>query len=250
MSGEPLRVATFNIRTARGRDGRDRWRRRRDICVAAIRGFSADVVGLQEVRPRQLADLRRAFPAATLVGEGRDQRGGGEHATVLVRAGGWQIESSETRWLSTNPNRPGSIGWDARLTRVVTLARLRRGAHRLGVANTHFDQGRLARERSAALIVEWLAEEPDRPWIVLGDLNDVPGSPALRLLAEAGYRDPLPRDAGGTEHGFTGAIDRKRIDYVLAGPGVEVSAAWISHHRPWGALPSDHWPVVADLVVE
>lgn len=247
---EQLRVATFNIRTSRTSDGRNGWRHRREACVDAIRGFSADVVGLQEVRPDQLDDLHHAFPTGTIVGAGRDTDGGGEHASVLMSPGEWTLESNETRWLSPTPTRPGSRGWDAKLARVVTLVRLRRGATCLGVANTHFDhEGRVARERSAGLIAEWLDEERDRSWVVLGDLNDVPESPPLRLLAAAGYLDALPADAGGTEHAFTGATDRTRIDYVLAGPGVRVSAAWIGHDRPGRRLPSDHWPVLADLVV-
>jgi endonuclease/exonuclease/phosphatase family metal-dependent hydrolase len=248
---EQLRVASFNIRTSRGRDGRNRWRYRRAACIAAIRAFSADIVGLQEVRPDQLDDLRRAFPEATILGVGRDTGGGGEHASVLVSPGGWTVESSETRWLSPTPTRPGSRGWDADLPRVTTLVRLRRGTARLGVANTHFDhQGSIARQRSAGLIVEWLDQERERPWVVLGDLNDQPGSPPLRVLADAGYTDSLPPRAGGTEHAFTGATDRTRIDYVLTGPGNQVSAAWISHDRPDGRLPSDHWPVLADLIVD
>jgi endonuclease/exonuclease/phosphatase family metal-dependent hydrolase len=247
---EQLRVASFNIRTSRGRDGANRWRRRRAACVAAIRGLSADVVGLQEVRPNQLSYLHRAFPDAAIVGAGRDRRGGGEHTSVLIRPEGWTVESSETRWLSPTPTRPGSRGWDAQLTRVVTLVRLRRGSTRLGVANTHFDsRGRAARLHSAAMLAEWLDQEPDRPWVVLGDLNAVPGSPPLRLLTEAGYVDALAEATGGTEHGFTGAVDRTRIDHILVGPGIDVSAAWISYDRPLGRLPSDHWPVVADLVV-
>jgi endonuclease/exonuclease/phosphatase family metal-dependent hydrolase len=85
---------------------------------------------------------------------------------------------------------------------------------------------------------------------VLGDLNAPPGSPPLRLLADAGYADALPPNAGGTEHAFTGATDRTRIDYVLTGPGVQVAAAWIGHDRPAGRLPSDHWPVLADVIVD
>jgi endonuclease/exonuclease/phosphatase family metal-dependent hydrolase len=220
------------------------------VCIAAIRGFSADIIALQEVRPDQLDDLQQAFPAAQIVGTGRDADGGGEHACVLVPRGRWTVESSETRWLSLTPTEPGSRGWDADLTRVVTLVRLRCDATRVGVANTHFDHhGTLARERSARLIAEWLDDEPDLPWVVLGDLNDVPDSLPLRLLADAGYRDALPADAGGTEHAFTGATDRTRIDYVLAGPGVQVIEGWISHDRPQARLPSDHWPVLADLSV-
>lgn len=245
-----VRVATFNVRTSRGADGWNSWWLRRKACVAAIRRLGADVLGLQEVRPDQVRYLRRALPGFAFAGRGRDADGGGEHALVLV-AGGWEVESAETRWLSPTPDVPGSVGWDAGLTRVATLVRLRRGDRVLGVANTHFDsRGPIARERSAERLTSWLAAEPDRPWLVLGDLNARPDSPPLRWLATAGFTDPLPPGAGGTEHAFTGATDRTRIDYVLAGPGIRVLDARIDHFRPHGRLPSDHWPVVADVEVD
>lgn len=246
-----IRIASFNIRTSRGRDWGDRWSRRRTSCLEAIRGFAADVVGLQEVRPDQCDDLRAAFPDASLLGDGRDTDGGGERAAVLVAPGSWTVESSETRWLAPPPSQPGSVGWDAGLARVVTLVRLHSGGIRIGVANTHFDhQGAVAREQSAALIASWLGTENDRAWIIVGDLNDQPGSAPLHTLAEAGYVDCLPPDAGGTEHAFSGATDRTRIDYVLTGPGVRTVTARIGYERPFGRLPSDHWPVVADLVID
>ncbi|WP_375485393.1 endonuclease/exonuclease/phosphatase family protein [uncultured Jatrophihabitans sp.] len=245
------RIASFNIRTSTGTDGWNRWWFRRPACVAAIRGFGADVVGLQEVRPGQLRGLRRAFSTWMVVGEGRDADGGGEHAAVLIAPDSWTVESSDTRWLSATPDRPGSRGWDAGHPRIVTLVRLRRGNTVLGVANTHFDhRGPDSRRKSAALLAGWLGAEPDRPWVITGDLNATPTSPPLTVLREAGYADTLPVDAGGTEHAFTGAQDRKRIDYVLTGPGVDVTSAWIGHERPHGRLPSDHWPVVADLSID
>jgi endonuclease/exonuclease/phosphatase family metal-dependent hydrolase len=246
-----LRVASFNIRNSRGQDGRNMWWLRRRACVAAIRELAADVVGLQEVRPIQLGYLRRRFPGAAVLGAGRDRRGGGEHASVLLPSGAWTVESSETRWLSPTPDRPGSRGWDAGHPRVVTLARLRRGDTRVGVANTHFDaQGRAAQLHSARLLASWLAAEPDQPWVIVGDLNAQPGSAPLRALTDAGYADALAGTTGGTEHGFTGAVDRTRIDHILLGPGVGLVRGWISYERPGGRLPSDHWPVVADVVVE
>lgn len=248
--GEALRVVTFNIRTSRGSDGRNRWWFRRATCVATIRAVQADVIALQEVRPDALRYLRRAFPGYAVAGRGRDRDGRGEYAAVLV-GGDWTLESHDTRWLSPTPNVPGSLGWDAGLTRIATLARLRRGSTALGIANTHFDsRGRVARSRSAELLVDWLQAEPDRPWVITGDLNANPDSGPLRTLAAAGFSDPLPLDAGGTEHGFTGRTDRKRIDFVLAGPRITATSAGIVYDRPGGRLPSDHWPVVADLVVE
>ena len=151
-----------------------------------------------------------------------------------------------------HPERAGSRGWGADLPRVVTMVRLARDdGTRLGVANTHFDHvSREARERSAAMLAEWLLLERDRPWVVLGDLNAKPHSAPLQTFAAVSYTDVLGPDAGGTEHAFTGATDRTRIDYVLVSPGIRVRSASIPHPRPGGRLPSDHWPVVADLTVE
>ncbi len=245
-----VRIATFNIRTSTGRDGRNRWWFRRPACIEAVRGFGADIVGLQEVRPGQLRGVRRGLERWTVVGDGRDAGGGGEHAAVLVAPDTWTVESTDTRWLSPTPDVAGSIGWDASHPRVATLVRLRRGDAVLGVANTHLDhRGPQARREGARLLADWLATEPDRPWVITGDLNAEPTSAPLQALREAGYTDSLPVDAGGTEHAFTGAHDRKRIDYVLTGPGVRATSAWIGHERPRGRLPSDHWPVIADLVV-
>ena len=50
------------------------------------------------------------------------------------------VESHETRWLSSEPEVPGSVGWDAHLPRIATIVRLRhRDGTAAGVANTHFD---------------------------------------------------------------------------------------------------------------
>ena len=95
-----------------------------------------------------------------------------------------------------------------------------------------------------------LRAEGGRPWAVMGDFNATVEEPALQLLLAAGHQDALghlpPRGPGaGTEHGFTGATDRRRIDYILVGRGTQVTSAQIVHARPGGRLPSDHWPVVA-----
>ena len=241
-----MRVASYNIRRGRAWDGRESWWLRRRACLEVIEGLDADVLGLQEARPMQMRSLRRAFDDTALVGTGRDADGGGEHVPVLVR--GRAVESSETRWLSETPDRPGSIGWDATLPRIATIVRFRDGEVPVGVVNTHLEaSGSVARERGAELVAEWTRAEPQRRWIVVGDLNATANSAPLRVLASAGLRDALTGLPGGTEHAFTGALDRRRIDHVLVSDGIAVVHARIDHLRPGGRLASDHWPVVADL---
>ncbi|ADB35393.1 Endonuclease/exonuclease/phosphatase [Kribbella flavida DSM 17836] len=245
-----LRVATFNIRNSSAQDGDNSWPVRREVAVAAIAALDAEVVGLQEVLPDQLADLRTAYPDWTIVGAGRDDGvAAGEHSVVMVRPGDWSVESDETRWLSADPATPGSVGWDAELTRIATLVRLRHvSGVRVGVLNTHYDHvGELAQVESSRLLDRWAAAEPDRPWVLLGDFNAEPGSPPLQVLTEAGWTDAIPAAAGGTWHDFTGATDGQRIDHILVSKPWQVVEAAVSYHRPANRLPSDHWPVAATL---
>jgi endonuclease/exonuclease/phosphatase family metal-dependent hydrolase len=240
-----LRVATFNIRNSSAPDGDDSWPVRREATVAAIEELAADVVGLQEVLPDQLDYLRERFGGWEIVGAGRDDGvSAGEHSVVMVRPGLWTVASYETRWLSPTPEVPGSVGWDADLTRIATVVQLESAGLRVGVVNTHYDHlGETARVESSRLLDRWAT--PDQPWILMGDLNAEPGSPPLKVLSAAGWTDALPTDAGGTFHDFTGEAD-ERIDHILV-KRLHVVQAAVSHHRPGGRLPSDHWPVVATL---
>ena len=240
-----LRVATFNIRNSSAPDGDDSWPVRREATAAAIEELAADVVGLQEVLPDQLDYLRERFGGWEIVGAGRDDGvSAGEHSVVMVRPGAWTVTSYETRWLSPTPERPGSVGWDADLTRIATLVQLESAGHRVGVVNTHYDHmGETARVESSRLLDQWAT--PDRPWILMGDLNAEPGSPPLKVLTAAGWTDALPAEAGGTFHDFTGEAD-ERIDHILV-KRLQVVDAAVAQHRPGGRLPSDHWPVVATL---
>ena len=243
-----LRAATFNIRNSSAPDGDNAWPVRRNATVVAIEHLAADVVGLQEVLPDQLDYLRWRFPRHEIVGVGRDDgMSAGEHSVVMIRHGDWRLERHETRWLSDDPGTPGSVGWDADLTRIATLVWLRHlNGTTIGVANTHYDHaGEMAPVESSRLLVSWTAG--DLPWIVMGDLNATPDSPSLKVLTAAGLRYAVPAEAGGSWHDFTGAVDGDRIDHILVTRSWKVVEAAISHYRPGGRLPSDHWPVVATL---
>jgi endonuclease/exonuclease/phosphatase family metal-dependent hydrolase len=116
----------------------------------------------------------------------------------------------------------------------------------IGVANTHYDHaGEVAQLQSSRLIARWIAG--GLPWIVMGDFNATPDSPALKALTSSGLRNAVPLEAGGSWHDFTGTEDGDRIDHILVTESWTVVDAAVSHHRPGGRLPSDHWPVVATL---
>lgn len=243
-----LRVATFNVRNGRAFDGLRSWPFRRRVTAAAIAGLEADLVALQEVYPCQRRSLLRHLPTYGAVGQGRSGAGRGEASPILWRRGTVRVEEHATRWYGPTPDGPGSRPDGARFPRIATLARVRVGpeGRLVQVVSTHLDaHDHDLRVAAAGQLAGWL--DPAVPLIVLGDLNATPGSAVLAPLLAAGLRSALPGEAGGTEHGWTGRIDRRRIDHVLVSDDVEVRWADVLHPRPGGRLPSDHWPVVADL---
>ena len=242
-----LRVATWNVRNGWAFDGWDSWPFRRRAARTTLTALDADVIGLQEAHGWQLRSLRRALPEHVAVGEGRDGDGRGERCAILVGPA-LRVVRHRTLWFSATPEVPGSRLPGATHPRVATLAELevRGRGDRVGVVAVHLDQRHEAnRLQSVALLLGWLVEA--LPWVVLGDLNARPGSPTLRRLDAGGLASALPEGDDGTFNGFTGRTDGPRIDHVLVRGPWEVAGAQILHSRPGGRLPSDHWPVVADL---
>jgi endonuclease/exonuclease/phosphatase family metal-dependent hydrolase len=85
---------------------------------------------------------------------------------------------------------------------------------------------------------------PDRPLILLGDLNATPGTPEIRALT-GGLADAW---AAGRcfGHTFPAPVAYRRIDYVLHSSACRASAATVVGSLA-ARTASDHLPVVADM---
>ncbi|MFG6468370.1 endonuclease/exonuclease/phosphatase family protein [Roseateles sp. BYS87W] len=257
-AGEPLKVATFNLRLNLASDGADAWPHRKAHVLAMARYHGWDILGTQEGLPDQIADLEQ-LEGFTRVGVGRDDGASrGEHAAIFVRHTRFEVKRSGTFWLSETPERP-SKGWDGRCChRIATWVELRdkqapASAGSFYVFNTHFDhEGVVARRESARLLLSrWQALAGTAPTLVIGDFNSSPGSEPVRLLEAAllNARDTTRTPPYGPEGTFQAfRIDaplpaQERIDHIFHTPGIEV--------LQWGALtdslrgrwPSDHLPV-------
>jgi len=254
-------VASYNIRyqnpedVARG----DGWETRQPQVAGLIRFHEFDVFGLQEVTAAQLQDLVTLDDYAH-VGVGReDGKEAGEYSPVFWRKSRFALLDSGTFWLSPTPDIV-SRGWDALYSRICTWVKLR--DRRTGVAfhfwNTHFDhRGAEARKNSAMLLLARMKPHLGgrEPVILLGDFNSTPDTEAYAILA-AGLGDAMKLSAAPA-YGPTGSTNGfnyngkfvHRIDHIFLGPGIKVlkhgTLTDSSDHR----FPSDHFPVVARLVL-
>ena len=248
-----LRVLTFNVRYGTADDGPDAWPERRADVLALVGEARPDVLAVQEALDFQLEELGAFLPRHVRLGRGREADGGGEHTALFVDPRRARVLEHGDFWLSDTPEVPGSVGWDAALTRACTWAQVEVDGVRVLVSNVHFDHvGKVARERSAALVA-MRPEFPGVARVLLGDLNAPEGSPPLEVLARAGFTDLWrtlhPGEAAaGTFHAFRGGTDGPRIDFVLASdPSIGWSCEVLSGVGARGRWPSDHHAVLAVL---
>lgn len=257
-----LRAMTYNIRLDLASDGANAWPHRRDMVAAVIRHEAPDLLGMQEVLLGQKRDLEQALPEYQLVGVARDDgREKGEYSPLGFRRERFELIDSGNFWLSETPTVP-SKGWDAAYPRIATWALLRdkRSRRSIRVINTHFDHvGLVARHQSAALLLRWMkGASAELPTILMGDFNSAPDGSAYQLLAAtptSGLRDS--RIASRTPaYGPPGTfnefkIDRDDpapIDHILVSGQFAVEGYSVVTQHWGGRLPSDHYPVVADLM--
>ena len=271
-----IRAMSYNVRYANRNDHHDAWYARRDGIAALVRFHRPDVVGFQEPRPGQRADLRERLPEYDVVGRGRRDDDEGEGCPVAVRSDRWAITDHDTFWLSETPAEP-SVGWDGSHPRIATWARVKpnptsRGderAHPFLLVNTHLDhQGGRAREEAARLLRRRIPElaggdgndSERRPVVLVGDFNCTADSAPHRVLTspDDDRSGSQLRDAAATadvRHGpttsitdFSELIAGRRIDHVLVSHDVDVEAfATLADRDERGRFPSDHLPVLARL---
>jgi endonuclease/exonuclease/phosphatase family metal-dependent hydrolase len=230
-------------------DGWHSWPFRRRATASAVRDLGADVVGLQEVYGFQRRWLMRQLPDDDSYGLGRNDGRRGESCPVLIKRASARLLDANTRWYGEESSRPGTRLPDSGFPRVATIIRLQLALEtdaEIVIVNTHLDEANAAnRVRSLEQLLEWL--DLDVPHVVMGDLNAPAGDEALTRLEGAGLRSALPVGAGGTTHNFTGRLDGPQIDHIFVTEHWDVVAARIVNDITARPLPSDHWPIVADL---
>ncbi|MEZ4705811.1 MAG: endonuclease/exonuclease/phosphatase family protein [Caldilineaceae bacterium] len=268
-----FRILSYNIRYNNPKDGENAWPHRRPRVIELLNRHQPDLLGLQEVRKEQLDELAAGLPEFGWVGVGRDDgQEAGEFAAIFYRRGRLRVVASGSIWLSETPTVAGSIGWDASLPRIATWAEFVdvRNAGHFRHVNTHFDhRGMTAQVESARLLRRFLAEQtPVLPAIVTGDFNCVEASPpyaALTAFADSATaplhdamhvsQTPHEGPVGTFNDDFADPLHDK-IDYVFvwqpqtgAGGAVQVRRHAILADQQNGRYPSDHLPILAEVLV-
>ena len=143
---------------------------------------------MQEVTKVQLDDLTDRLPDYHLIGVGRrDGKYGGEHCPIFFKKSKFILLAHGTQWLSENPKKIRSIGWDAALPRIFTWGKFKNNSNNqtFYFFNTHFDhKGDTERTKSSCLLIDKINELTDEssPVIITGDFNYTSNSEDYNII--------------------------------------------------------------------
>lgn len=263
IQSQELNVMTFNIRYNTKNDSLNAWPYRKDKAASQVLFHNVHILGVQEALHDQVMDLGQSLIKYKYTGVGRDDgKTKGEYSAIFYDTTRLKLIESSTFWLSLTPEVPGSKGWDANITRIVTWAKFREIKNKkiFYVFNTHFDHiGTEARRESAKLLkqkVKLIAG--NIPVIITGDFNAKPSDEPIKVLTDVNDTDRFT-DAKtistsphyGPEGTFNGFASKERdnepIDFVfIKGKWKVLQHATLS--QTWaGRFSSDHFPVFAKL---
>ena len=261
MQSQELNVMTFNIRYNTKNDSLNAWPYRKDNAASQVLFHNVHILGVQEALHEQMMDMGQSLSRFKFTGVGRDDgKTKGEYSAIFYDTTRLTLAESKTFWLSLTPEVPGSRGWDANITRIVTWARFRdtRTKKLFFVFNTHFDHiGQEARRESAKLLKRKVKEiAGNNPVIIMGDFNAKPSEEPIRVLVNDPdkFTDSKALSVQphygpeGTFNGFgSKERDNEPIDHIfLKGKWKVLQHATLS--QTWGGrFSSDHFPVFAKL---
>ncbi len=251
-----MNVMSFNLRYDNPGDGPNAWKFRKELVCKIFTDNDIDIAGTQEALHHQIADLELCLREFSWTGVGRDDgKQAGEYAAIFYRKKRFRQIDGGTFWLSEKPEQPGSMGWDAACTRIVTWAEFTdlRTNKNFYFFNTHFDHaGDTARLESARMLskkVKFISR--GKHTLVSGDFNFSPESEPYQMLngsiilkdARAACRTEA-KGPDWTFHGFIPAGGRFRLDYIFISDDVKVYSHRTVDTKWDNRYPSDHLPLI------
>ncbi len=250
-----MRIMSFNV-LCYGNE-KHFWTKRIPLVVRTIRNCDPDTFGVQEAHYGWMKALAAAFPDYAYVGVGRDNgKKKGEYSAVFYRKNKFTVIDKGTFWLSETPEKAGSKGWDAACVRICSWAKLKRkdDGKEFVHLNTHLDhKGEIAMQKGAELVAERGTQiASGSPAFFTGDFNVTPDSMPCITVKNAGFtdaRDMTDRtDRDITYHAFENPDGGQCvIDYVFCKGNVKVKQFKVVRKHIDGEIPSDHYPVFADI---
>ncbi len=263
VNDRSLSVISFNIRYDNPGDGINSWDNRKSIAFSFLDKEKPDVIGFQEVLPRQLKHLQEHLKGYTSVAAGReDGKEAGEMTPIFFKKDKFELISSSHFWLSNTPDIAGSKNWGTHFPRIVTWVQLRNieNGYIFYVFNTHFSHiSSFARNESSVLLLDKIQLlAGDAPVVVTGDFNATFNQDAYQTLTDHWINhsplwdsrfENLTTDSETitTFNGFSENTEKIIIDHILVNGMFLVQSFRTFPIKEGDTFISDHYPIKAEL---
>lgn len=256
---ERIRVMSANLRCFNPQDiGKKSWFYRADLILKNIENEAPTVIGFQEATKWQYNYFCKALPGYDSVITYRDDSPFSEGCPIFYSTALYDLMDKGSFWLSETPDVL-SKDWDSKCYRVCSYVILRDKAseQQFVVFNTHLDHvSDVARINGIGVVLDKIQQFGGLPSMIMGDFNAEEDSETYRSATEnfldAKYQ---AKEAvglhGATYQNWGESLDRNPIDYfMISKTGFAVEQYKVVDTTYAGVYPSDHFPILVDLILE
>ena len=256
-SDNSVRIMSFNVRCRDDKDGS--VKNRSKIVSAIIDQYAPDSFGVQEATGKWMDILNEALGEKyAFVGEARDETGyDSELSAVFYLKDKYNLIDEGTIWLSETPEVKYTKSFDSACHRVATWAVLenKQTGERYTHLNTHLDHVlEETRVCQIKVFIDKLQQlQKDNKVVCTGDFNTEPTGEVYAEIIKAAKDTATSaknNDEGITFHNY-GKIKEGSsgpIDYIFAPDDSKVELYKIIRNKVKDMYPSDHYPIVSDIV--
>jgi Metal-dependent hydrolase len=259
-----LRVATFNIEYNNTAAGSTPWQQRKYAVEQVFSDYSFDIVGIQEPYISQLKDLDDLLPAYRYAGNtvmGSATADNQLTVGMLYKTSRLTLLDSGMFWLSETPDVL-SKGWNNSQYRVCNWGKFKdvRTNNIFFYFSVHLDFDEQAWEPTLQLIADRIAQVAGGfPAVLGGDFNFSQYTETYRNLIRHGHFKDTYLDAAQLINPYQGTFTNYgtqlsangRIDHLFLANcrNIAILKRKIITDSYAGVFPSDHAPVMAELIL-
>lgn len=276
-----IRIMSFNMLLNYSEshlDVVDHWENRKERVISYIQYAHPDVIGSQELQSDQLDDILCAIgDEYHYYGLGtKDGIKEGDIPAIFYCKNRLELVKGQTFYFSETPYKISNGPFGKKNTFTLCQFRDKKTDHQFIILNTHFSFGNVEqRHYEACKLREFLlGNRFELPLLITGDFNTFPfrqeldlpfydGDKIIGVIEEGGVIDSLKTSLFGhfgpisstnfcakekkpfCSEGDPGII----LDHIFVNKRIRVLSHGIDPAKVDGHFPSDHFPVIADIVI-
>ena len=254
-SDDAKRIMSFNVRCCDDKAGS--VNNRSKIVTAIIEQYAPDSFGVQEATGQWMNILSQNLDEKyAYAGEHRDEDPNSEYSAVFYLKDKYNLLDSDTIWLSDTPEVKYTKYEESACTRIATWVTLENkdSGEIYTHINTHLDHVSDTSRNLQTDVLKNKIAEFDNPVVCTGDFNAEPTSEVYAKMIDSmndSKTVAINTDDGLTFHNYGKVAEGTEgpIDYIFAQKDAKVETYKIIRNTAKDMYPSDHYPIIADIVM-